>query len=96
MLCELKKLVRFSDGDYEERMKAALNVRNFLMHRWFIERQEAVKDEPGRMPLLRELVRMERLLDSVRVMANAMRIAMCRTLGFEDIWLPKQADGDAG
>jgi hypothetical protein len=66
------------------------------MHRWFLDRKEAFKEEAGRMALQRELVGMERLLNSARVMANAMRIAMCRTLGIEDIWLPKQADGDAG
>jgi hypothetical protein len=47
------------------------------------------------MSLLHELVGMERLLDSARVMANAMRIAMCRTLGIEDVWLPKETDDEA-
>jgi hypothetical protein len=93
---ELKKLVTFGEGDYEERMEAALKVRNFLMHRWFIERKDDFKVEASRMALLRELIGMERLLDSARIMANAMRIAMCRTLGIEDVWLPTEADGKAG
>jgi hypothetical protein len=46
------------------------------------------------MALLQELVGFERLLDSARVTANAMRIAMCRTLGIEDVWLPKEVNGE--
>jgi hypothetical protein len=46
------------------------------------------------MALLQELVDKEQLLDSARIMANAMRIAMCRTLGIEDIWQPEQENGE--
>ena len=94
LLHELKSRVKFKEGDTKERMEAALKIRNFLMHRWFIERQAAFKDEAGRMALLRELVAMERLLDSERVMANAMRIALCQTLSIEDVWYPKGEDRD--
>jgi hypothetical protein len=48
------------------------------------------------MALLQELVSFGRLLDSARVTANAMRIAMCRTLGIEDVWLPKEVNGEGG
>jgi hypothetical protein len=93
LLHELRSLVTFKEGDPQERMKAALSVRNFLMHKWFLDRQEAFTTEAGRFALLPELAGMERLLDSARVTANAMRIAMCRTLGSDDIWMPRLENG---
>jgi hypothetical protein len=37
LLRELKSVVKFNDGDDpKERMEAALYVRNYLMHRWFL------------------------------------------------------------
>ena len=86
LLREVKSLVTFDSGDYGERMEAALQVRNYLMHRWFLDRREAFKSDAGRMALLQELVGMECLLDSARVMANAMRIAMCREFRVDDVW----------
>jgi hypothetical protein len=94
LLRELKSLVTLNERDSGERLEAALKVRNFLMHRWFLDRREAFKSEGGRMALQQELLGMERLLDSARVTANAMRIAMCRTLGINDIWIPEQEDGE--
>jgi hypothetical protein len=94
LLHELKSLVTLKEGDPRERMEAALKVRNYLMHRWFLDRRETFKSARGRMALLQELVGMERLLESARVTANAMRIAMCRTLGIDDIWIPEQENGE--
>ena len=82
--------------DPKERLEAALYVRNYLMHRWFLDRHDPFKSEAGRMALLQELVSFGRLLDSARVTANAMRIAMCRTLGIDDVWLPKEVNGEGG
>jgi hypothetical protein len=97
LLRELKSVVKFNDGDDpKERMEAALYVRNYLMHRWFLDRNDAFKSEAGRMALLQELVSFGRLLDSARVTANAMRIAMCPTLGIEDVWLPQEVNGEGG
>ena len=94
LLHELKSLVTFTEGDPRERMEAALKVRNYLMHRWFLDRREGFNSEAGRMALLQELVGMERLLDSARVTANAMRIAMCRTLGIDDVWISEQENDE--
>jgi hypothetical protein len=94
LLHDLKGIVKFNDGDYIERMETALKVRNFLMHRWFLERKDCFKTKEGRFEMLAELISMERLLDSSRVMANAMRIALCSALGMEDTWLPKGGEGD--
>jgi hypothetical protein len=94
LLHDLKGTVKFDDGDYFERMDTALKVRNLLMHRWFLERKKYFKTEEGRFGMLTELTTMERLLDSTRVMANAMRIALCRGLGIEDTWLPKDGVSD--
>jgi hypothetical protein len=93
LLHELKSRVTFNEGDTRERMEVALKVRNYLMHRWFLDRKDNFKDEAGRMALLQELAGMERLLDSARIMANAMRIAMCEKLAIDDSWLPKEASG---
>jgi uncharacterized protein YutE (UPF0331/DUF86 family) len=38
LLNELKQQVKFDDGDYIERMEAALKIRNFLMHEYFLVR----------------------------------------------------------
>jgi hypothetical protein len=52
------------------------------------------RNEEGRLGMLVELVSMERLLDSTRVMANAMRIAMCRQLNIDDTAFPVEEDRD--
>jgi hypothetical protein len=94
LLHDLKGIVKSTDGDYIERMEMALKVRNFLMHRWFLERKDYFKTKEGRIGMVAELVGIEKLLDSTRVMANAMRIALCKALRIEDAWLPKDGKSD--
>lgn len=90
LLRDLKSLLTFNEESPRERMEAAVEARNYLMHTWFLDRREDFKSEAGRMALMRELIGMEQLLDSARVTANAMRIAMCEKLGIDDIWMPRQ------
>jgi len=95
LLRELQEHVTLSDPLAAERLDRALELRNHLMHAFFLERGDGLKSEAGRMNLLRELTSTEHLLDSARITVNAMRIAMCRTLRVPD---PFAADysGDAG
>jgi hypothetical protein len=57
LLNQLKSLVTFNEEDCRERMEAALKVRNYLMHSWFLDRREAFNSEAGRMALLQHVIR---------------------------------------
>ncbi len=78
--------VTIKDNSVEEGFSAAVAERNFLIHRFFLERDSQLESTEGRLGLLSELVGIEKRLDRCRVMINAMRIAMCRSLGIEDDW----------
>lgn len=86
LLKRVKKVVTFQDDSFVDRFDAVVRERNFLMHDFFIERAAQLKSPKGRMALLTELITIEKALDHSRVTVNAMRIAMCRTLGIEDEW----------
>src|SRR4051812_5616000 len=47
LLNDLKRIVKFDGVDYFERMGTSLQVRNFLMHHWFLERKEYFKTKEG-------------------------------------------------
>ena len=78
--------VTINDNSVEERFSTALIERNYLIHRFFLERNPLLASSEGRMQLLSELVGIEANLESCRVTINAMRIAMCDALGIEDEW----------
>ena len=78
--------VTIEDNSVEEAFSAAVVERNSLIHRFFLERDSQFKSTEGRLGLLSELVGIEKNLDRCRVMINAMRIAMCRSLSIEDDW----------
>lgn len=86
LIKQVKHRVRFDDDLIEEGFSIALDKRNYLIHRFFLERNEEFKSTEGRLRLLSELVAIEQVLDRCRAMVNAMRIAMCRTLEIEDPW----------
>jgi hypothetical protein len=96
LLHEMRRHVRFNESRPDDCMSAALACRNFLMHKYFLEREEAMKTEDGRLRMLAELVGMERILDAARVTANAVRIALCQTLGIEDTAKQAAAYKDMG
>src|SRR4051812_22299718 len=43
LLNQIKAFVTFSEDEPLERMAAALDARNYLMHRWFLDRRKAFK-----------------------------------------------------
>lgn len=81
LIRELNKHVTFPESNVPDSFESALSSRNFLMHHFFVERNSKLATEEGRFELLRELVTIEQDLDRCRIMINAMRIAVCRTLG---------------
>ena len=92
LLGRVRQFVGVSDESIEQGFTTALNERNFLIHRFFLERNSDLESTEGRMKLLYELNRIERNLDSSRVAINAMRIAMSETLGIEDAWAQDYRD----
>ena len=86
LLKRVEKVVTFPDDSFVEKFDAVVRARNFLMHDFFIDRASELESSEGRMALLTELITIEKALDHSRVTVNAMRIAMCRTLGIEDEW----------
>ncbi len=83
---EIRKHTTINDDSVEKRFSDALAERNFLIHRFFLERNPLLASREGRMQLLAELVDIEANLEHCRVTINAMRIAMCEALGIEDEW----------
>jgi hypothetical protein len=90
LIREMQRHITFSDPKMSDRFELALQKRNFLMHHFFLEQGGKLKTQDGRMELLAELSSIDQMLEDGRVIMNAMRIAMCRTLGVEDTDLDKQ------
>ena len=86
LLSRVRKYIVFTDDAIEERFSTAVDQRNYLSHRFFLECSSALESTEGRLQLIYYLTRVERILDRSRVTVNSMRIAMCRTLGIEDEW----------
>ena len=86
LLERVRQHVTINDNSVEEGFSAALQERNYLIHRFFLVRDSQFKSTEGRLGLLSELVGIEKNLDRCRVVINAMRIAMCESLGIEDNW----------
>ena len=86
LIHKVGQYVEISDHSVEEGFSTALAERNFLMHRFFLERNSQLATCAGRMQLLSELVGIEADLERCRVTINAIRIAMCDSLGIEDEW----------
>ena len=86
LLRKVRKYVAITDDAIEERFSTAVEQRNYLSHRFFLECSSALESTEGRLQLIYYLTRVERILDRSRVTVNSMRIAMCRTVGIEDEW----------
>jgi hypothetical protein len=84
LIQNLLKHVSFPESHVPDTFGKALECRNFLMHYFFLERQQKFTTAEGRFELLGELVSIEQTLDAGRVVINAMRIALCETAGIED------------
>ncbi len=84
LIKELRKHVNFPDETVPGYFEAALKQRNFLMHHFFLDRCMDLGNTEGRMRLLGELLSIQDEVDRGRVLTNAMRIAVCETLGIKD------------
>ena len=58
----------------------ALEKRNWLMHRYFLERGRELSSKQGRFEMLKELISIERELTKATAIANGMRSALTQTL----------------
>jgi len=76
LLVDFKKYAKISDNNVIKYMDTALVNRNFLMHRFFLERGDYFKTEAGRMGLLKELVGIEQQLRAATSVTNGIRIAL--------------------
>jgi hypothetical protein len=83
LLYKLKTIVSFPGETYTDYFREALNQRNFLMHKYFLERTHMFATEESRFAALKELTQMEAIFDRARIAINAMRIALCRTLNID-------------
>ena len=86
LLKRIRRHVTINDDSVEEGFSSALKERNYLVHRFFLERDPQLRSTEGRMELLSELIAIENNLERCRIMINAMRIAMCESLGIQDDW----------
>ena len=86
LLHKVSQHVAIDDSAVEEGFNRALEERNYLIHRFFLERSSELNSTEDRMQLLSDLVSIEANLERCRVLINAMRIAMCETLDIRDCW----------
>ena len=84
LLKKVRQRIAISSDSVEDRLSGALEQRNFLIHRFFLERGSQLNQERGRKQLLKELLGIHTILDDASTLINAMRIAMCRAWGIED------------
>ncbi len=84
LLRKLSEHVTIEEISVSDCFSTALKSRNYLMHEFFLKKNSELETAEGRMQLLVELTTIQGILERSRVMINAMRIAMCETLGVED------------
>jgi hypothetical protein len=91
LIRELEKQISFEDHMPSEVLSTALESRNFLMHHFFLDRNQQLADESGRFGLLSERLSIQSQLDAGRILVNAMRIAVCGALRLEDPYADEYA-----
>ena len=62
----------------------ALEGRNFLIHRYFLEREDRFKTKAGRMAMLKELLTIETQLKEATDLVNGMRVAVVDQVSSND------------
>ena len=80
LLTDFRKHVKINDDAISESLSHALLKRNFLIHRYFRERQDKFGTEQGRMEMLKELVGIEHVMRKATDVTNGMRVALCEAL----------------
>jgi len=84
LINELSKHVSFPNNEVPGYFDEALKKRNFLMHRFFLERESGMSTQDERLGLISEILIIQDEFDRARIMINAMRIAMAKTLGIAE------------
>ena len=72
--------IRKIDQPLRDALQLALKKRNFLIHRYFLDREAGFRRRAGRMKMMRELLGIERTLDNAATISRAMRIALAEHL----------------
>ena len=76
LIGELKKRVTISDEWVWETLETALEQRNFLIHRYFLERADRFDSHSGRIRMLKELALIEGALNKATRITSGMRVAV--------------------
>jgi hypothetical protein len=72
LLRQFSSKVRISDPSIPSLLLTAVEKRNFLAHRFFLERINLIAEEEGRVEMLRELTAMQALLERAGTLMRAM------------------------
>ncbi len=80
LLKDLEKKTKNLDEWVNDLFKTAREKRNFLIHHYFLERQDKFQTPSGRMEILEELCSIEKTLKEATDMANGMHTAIIRRL----------------
>ena len=76
----VKKHVTISDDSIIEKLTFAIDKRNFLAHRYFIERDTGFETRAGRKNMITELVIMGDFFDQCTAVVRGINIAIHETL----------------
>ena len=80
LLKEFRRYVSIKSEAVSALLVAALERRNFLVHSFFLEREDKFGTESERLELLSELATIDHLLEQATVATNAMELALRETL----------------
>lgn len=80
LLTQFRKHVTVNSTDVSDCLNNALIQRNFLIHEFFLQRDQNFATEKGRMAMLSELVSIENNLKKATDMINGMRVALSRAV----------------
>ncbi len=92
LLTEFRKYIKIRNENDQwvfDSLSSALEMRNFLIHRYFLDRQDNFGTGSGRFDMLVELTSIQNKLDAARVLTNAIRIALCEK------WEGRETDQDS-
>ena len=82
LLREVRKHVKFDDTQWvSDCLTSALGKRNFLIHRYFLDREDKFNTETGRLEMLKELVSISNEIEQATAIVGGMRVSLCRALG---------------
>src|SRR5207244_1595834 len=80
LLREIQKYVKTDSAKVDQCFEQALRDRNFLMHRYFREREQGFNKKATRFKMMRELVQIGNVQEQAATLMRAMRIAFSNAL----------------